>query len=139
MLVDDISRIGGLLNECGPNSEKYSEEQVYIEGGPMHWHDGTLKGHIAGPFNTEEEAHAKVRSRRERHRLENAKFHGESGKPPVNERQYYGHPGFQYRIMPAKEYFTRYLFQIQNAVAQAVVNLHAPTDPTVITPSKEDV
>jgi len=131
-----LGQIGLLLNEIGPKSEGFERGQVYIECGPMQWSDGTVRGKVYGPYKTADECHNYVAVKRERHRLANAKFHGEEGRPPVNDREYMGHPSFQYRIMPAEEYFSRYLLQIQQLAGQGLVELFKDEAPEVFWPSK---
>ena len=127
-----------ILNEVGPKSEGFEKGQWHVEGGPMQWADGgPIRGKVFGPFKTQDEAHNYVAVKIERHRLANAKYHGEKGMPPKNDREYFGHPMFQYRLMTSEEYFSRYLLQIQQLAGQGLVELFKDDEPEIFWPAKE--
>jgi len=132
-----LGRIGLLMNEAGPKSEAYVDGGVYIEGGPMHWNDGGVRGSVFGPYKTEDDAHNYVAVKLERHRLANAAFHGEEGRPPHNDREYMGHPMFQYRIMSGAEYFSRYYAQTINIALSGMIDMVSDSEPEIFWPNKD--
>jgi len=134
-----FGRIGLLLNEIGPKSERFEKGMVYIEGGPMPWNDGTTRGQVFGPYNNADEAHNYIAVKIERHRLTNAKYHGETGRPPHNDREYMGHPYFQYRIMPGEEYMARYFAEVNRLALAAMVELLTDDEPEIFWPANDGI
>lgn len=134
-----LGQIGMLLNEVGPRAEGYAPGTLYVECAPMVWNDGKPKSRILGPYKHADEAHNYIAIKIERHKLANAAFHGEKGRPPNNDREYFGHPEFHYRLMTAEEYFIRYTAEITRLAQQAAVELHMNHEPELFWPAQDGV
>lgn len=128
MFVGSFKEIAEIISKVGPDldrAEKYGRGAVMIETEPMLC-QGKLIARTWGPFENVDMAHNYVNIKRDRHRLTNAKHHGEKGGSVTDDRTLLGHPEFKYRVVGAKGYFARYLAQIQLLCTGALVNLAMP-------------
>ena len=130
-----LHQIGSLIEQVGPKAEKGDADSKFIECGPMQWADGQVRGRVYGPFRTEDEAHNYLAIKIERHRLSNASYHGEKGRAPSQDKEYFGHPMFQYRIMEGSEFYGKYLLEISNVAMQGVAELETDYEPEVFWPN----
>ncbi len=139
MIEPYFKNIAELIQQVGPKTMNGAGgESVFIECGPMQFTDGQIKGRVFGPFKAEDECHNYIAVKLERHRLENAKYHGTKGAAPCDDRTYMGHPMFQYRIMPGTEFFGRYLSQIVTVALQGIQSMYHDDEPEVFWPNKPD-
>lgn len=126
--VGSFKEIAMIISTVGPDldkAEKYGRGGVMIETEAMLC-GGKMIARTWGPFADEEMAHNYINIKRDRHRLSNAKHHGENGGSIENDRELLGHPAFKYRVISCKGYFSRYLAQIQLLCTGALVNLAMP-------------
>lgn len=115
MSVESFVEVARLVSEVSPKvdaAQRYDlAESVIIETLPMII-NGAMQAKIWGPYKDADEAHNYIRIKRDRHRLSNAKHHGDTGGDVTSDRELVGHPGFQYRVVPLTGYFAKYLGQI---------------------------
>ena len=137
-IADFFLGVGENLQQIGPKADKSTKTSVFLECGPMQWASGDMKGQIYGPFKNAEEAHNYVAVKQDRNRLSNAKYHGETGSKPMDDKTYMGHPMFQYRIMGAPEYFNRYFAQIIDTCLHGMNFLTNDQEPEVFWPNKAE-
>ena len=126
--VGSFKEIAEIITNVGPKldqAERYGRKAVMIETEAMLC-QGKLIARTWGPFKDEAMAHNYINTKRDRHRINNAKHHGEKGGEVTDDRTLLGHPAFRYRVIGAKGYFARYLAQIQLLCTGALVNLAMP-------------
>lgn len=126
--VGSFKEIAEIISKVGPDldkAERYGRGAVMIETEPMVCANGLI-ARTWGPFENADVAHNYINVKRDRHRLTNAKHHGEKGGPVTDDRTLLGHPDFKYRVVGAKGYFSRYLAQIQLLCIGALVSLAMP-------------
>ena len=109
--VGSFKEIAEIISSVGPKlgqAERYGRASVMIETEAILC-QGQMVARTWGPFENEAMAHNYINIKRDRHRLNNAKHHGEKGGEVTDDRTLLGHPSFKYRVIGAKGYFARYL------------------------------
>jgi hypothetical protein len=122
-MIEQFREIARLIGEVGPKldaADRYGDDSVMIETEPLIV-QGKMAARIWGPFQNEEEAHNFINIKRDRHRLSNARHHGEEGGSIENDKHFMGHPQFRYRVVSSSGYFAKYLAQVMMTCCTALV------------------
>lgn len=105
-IYDAFREIGKLLEQSLEKAERLkSDDAVFVECKPLADSEGNVIVKVLGPYKDAEEAVAYLRIKKER-------FRRNYDRTERSSKNIFGDPDFRYRIMPAHEFFARYLAQI---------------------------